>query len=798
MNRRTIYIWSLSLVLCALLPLQVSAKTPFTDVNDRYWAKDAIQWASEIGLTSGYPDGTFKPEQSITEAQLVTMLVRFDLNSPHSFLSKKGEHKAMGNYRYLTKYHLPLRGLNSGSARNMALQRSFAAKIFAAYQGKDLYAQEAIYYLYTHNLANGVTGKNDYQDFAPKRNLTRAEAVHIMYQMFLNQGRYIQGLSSPATGKDNAQYAKPPLFVEEDELEFERPVPPSLPGVNPGKPFERVDVDIEKPTLTANGRDETFITFTFKDCNGKLIPYEQEMEFEVTSKEGAAIEVDIPIPQPDKPLISPTPKPEPVPEPEPKPEPTPVDSQKSDEDPDRAFPENENAVKSAATVAAANPWYRHAISDGPEVTVKVTAPHTTTQTVDVITLTPITKIGSCSLPRATATITYVPRAEIQLDIYDGKYNDLGRTFITATLARPGGAQITNFNGYLKIDSLYHLPFESSFVKFSHGQATTSFITPTTLMKNEIIVTAIANTSVTDSAVQSILEKKFSAPVSYAPPLSADKTCTNQKPEIGFLIDSSGSMKRNDPQRLRVTKTEEFIDTLQADVNIATHFTTSGMFLEKGTPNPVIKSLEKVKQSGGTNIATGLKVAFDKFTTVQPKTLILLTDGKSAKAPILKEVEYAKNHGIKIYTIGLGQNVDTDLLKQIALDTGGKYFSIKENIELPLVYQSILQEINCGIPIESCSLSASIFESPSVKLEHNDIRMNTELLTACGPISKVIVRFSSQDGNLDYELTHRRQGIYMLNKKLYEIQDFLLNPNATFIAYDSAGKEIGQQIVQIEQ
>ncbi|WP_313238245.1 VWA domain-containing protein [Sporosarcina ureae] len=794
MNARNTYIWSLLLILCVLTPLRVSANTPFTDVHDRYWAKDAIQWAADIRLTSGYPNGTFKPEKPITEAQLVTMLVRFDLNSPNSFPVNKGEHKTMGNYRYLAKHYLPLRGLNSGSARNTALQRAYAAKIFAAYQGKDLYAQEAVYYLYTHDLANGLTGKNDYQDFAPTRNLTRAETVHIMYQMSKSQGRHIQGLSSIATGKDNAQYAKPPKFVEEDEVEFERPVQPSLPG---SKPEQKVEIDIEKPTLTANGIDETFITFTFRDCNGDLIPYEQELEFEVTSREGAMLEVSPPIPEPVNPITPPTIEPETKPEDEPKPEPNlPIEPE---EDPDREFAESNASLKSASTmVAAAKTWNLHVISDGPEVTVKVIAPRTTTEKVDTITVTPVSKAGNCLLPTASANITYVPRAEIQLDITDGEYNNKGKTFITATLARPGGTQITNFNGYLKIDSLYNLPFESSFVKFSNGQATTSFITPTTLMKNEIITTAIANSSVTDSAVQSILEKKFSAPVSFAPPLTTDMTCTNEKPEIGFLIDSSGSMKRNDPERLRVTKTKEFITALQAEMNIATHFTTNGVFLEKGTPNPVIESLKRVKQSGGTNIANGLKVAFNKFSISQPKTLILLTDGKSSKSPILTEVQRAKELGIKIYTIGLGKNLDAELLETIARDTGGKYFFIKENIELPLVYQSILQEINCGIPVETCSLSASIFESPSVKLENGDIRMYTELLSACGPIDKVIVRFSSIDGNLDYELTHRRQGIYMLNKKHYEIQDFLLNPNATFIAYDSAGKVIGQQKVQIEQ
>ncbi|ARD48961.1 S-layer homology domain-containing protein [Sporosarcina sp. P33] len=793
MKVRKTYIWGLLFLLSALLPLQVSAKSPFTDVPDRYWAKDAIQWAYDEGLTSGYPNGTFKPDQAITESQLVAMLVRFDRSSPNSFPAKKGEHKSMGNYRYLGKHHLPLHGINSRFARDSAVERAHAAKIFAAFHGKDLYVQEAVYYLYTHDLAAGITGKNDYADFRPKADLTRAETADILYQMAVKQGRTILGLSAKATGKDNAQYTKPPKFADDGEIEFQRPNQPPLSGTEAEKPADNVAVDIEKPVLTANGKDETFITFTFRDCSGKLIPYDQELEFTAVSKEGARIVTADRTGEPQdfgKPNIPPESKPEPE-------RPSAPEPPAQNEDPDREFAEagQAEALSAAAKVAAiSGAEKQHVISDGPEVTVKVVAPRMMNERVDTITVTPVSKAGACPLPSATAHITYVPRAEIQLDLYEN--TSTGFTTLTATMARPGGATITEFNGYLNLETLYSLPFSSYSPRFINGTATVSFLTPTVWMKNEITATAIAESPVTDDAVRSIADKSFSIPVSYAPPITADNTCTNERPEIGFLIDSSGSMLRNDHDRLRVTKTQEFIETLQADVNIAAHFTTSGMFLKKDTPVPTAESVNKVIQRGGTNIASGLKVAISKFTPDQPQTLILLTDGKSDKASILGEVDNAVRRGIKIYTIGLGKSLDTGLLKEIAARTGGEYFFIKENIELTSVYQSILQEINCGIPIPACPLSGAIFESPSVVRSDQDVRMSTELMPGCGPVSKVIVRFSSTDGHLDYELTHRGQGIYQLNKKSYELEDFLLRGNAVFIAYDKAGNKIGEQIVPI--
>ena len=51
--------------------------TPFSDVdNSMYYAK-AIAWAAKTGIVTGYGDGTFKPDQSITREEVATMLARY-------------------------------------------------------------------------------------------------------------------------------------------------------------------------------------------------------------------------------------------------------------------------------------------------------------------------------------------------------------------------------------------------------------------------------------------------------------------------------------------------------------------------------------------------------------------------------------------------------------------------------------------------------------------------------------------------------------------------------------------------
>ena len=48
----------------------------FSDVKDSHWAKKYISMAQGLGWITGYPDGTFKPDKSITRAEAMTLINR--------------------------------------------------------------------------------------------------------------------------------------------------------------------------------------------------------------------------------------------------------------------------------------------------------------------------------------------------------------------------------------------------------------------------------------------------------------------------------------------------------------------------------------------------------------------------------------------------------------------------------------------------------------------------------------------------------------------------------------------------
>lgn len=74
----------LSLLVVAFLAVMVSMNTnsgaaavagSFPDVKSGYWAKAKIDAAVAKGYVSGFPDGTFRPEQKVSRAEFVKMVV---------------------------------------------------------------------------------------------------------------------------------------------------------------------------------------------------------------------------------------------------------------------------------------------------------------------------------------------------------------------------------------------------------------------------------------------------------------------------------------------------------------------------------------------------------------------------------------------------------------------------------------------------------------------------------------------------------------------------------------------------
>lgn len=56
---------------------EATATASFSDLPNE-WYREAIAWAETTGVVTGYPDGTFRPDETVTREQFVTMLWRLE------------------------------------------------------------------------------------------------------------------------------------------------------------------------------------------------------------------------------------------------------------------------------------------------------------------------------------------------------------------------------------------------------------------------------------------------------------------------------------------------------------------------------------------------------------------------------------------------------------------------------------------------------------------------------------------------------------------------------------------------
>ncbi len=196
-------------------------------------------------------------------------------------------------------------------------------------------------------------------------------------------------------------------------------------------------------------------------------------------------------------------------------------------------------------------------------------------------------------------------------------------------------------------------------------------------------------------------------------------------DVVMTLDVSGSMAARDirPSRLAVAKEVaiEFVKNRPLDriglvVFSGESFTKCPITPDKNTVIQQIASLN-IRDGGyleqGTLIGEGLATSVNRISKGNSKSrvVILLTDGKE-EAPEsriidpLQAIEIAKANQVKVYCIGMGGGldiggeqiapggglvrdyIDEGLLKQIASETGGRYYRATDKATLQAVYSEI--------------------------------------------------------------------------------------------------------------
>lgn len=201
-------------------------------------------------------------------------------------------------------------------------------------------------------------------------------------------------------------------------------------------------------------------------------------------------------------------------------------------------------------------------------------------------------------------------------------------------------------------------------------------------------------------------------------------------DLMVALDVSNSMLAQDmkPNRLEKAKQElrSIIDRLRGDrigliAFAGQAFLQCPLTLDYGSARILLSTMDNTSVSvQGTNIGSAIDEAERAFDQKEKshRVLVLLSDGEDLQGGAVQAAQMARNSGIKIYTIGIGNpagepipildrngnrvgfrkdedgnvvmtKLDEESLQKISLTTGGKYFNVTAGeMELDKIFEEI--------------------------------------------------------------------------------------------------------------
>lgn len=175
--------------------------------------------------------------------------------------------------------------------------------------------------------------------------------------------------------------------------------------------------------------------------------------------------------------------------------------------------------------------------------------------------------------------------------------------------------------------------------------------------------------------------------------------------MALVIDRSGSMtglpiemaKKAAKETVGVLGSDDLIEVIAFD-NAPTRFVKLQPARNRSR---IMNEIARITPGGGTEIFSALDAAYQDMTVTQArrKHVILLTDGQADHGGIRDLVSAMIAESITVTTVGLGSEVDEQLLKMIADVGGGRYHSAPDPESLPRIFTKETEMIARAAAVE---------------------------------------------------------------------------------------------------
>lgn len=166
----------------------------------------------------------------------------------------------------------------------------------------------------------------------------------------------------------------------------------------------------------------------------------------------------------------------------------------------------------------------------------------------------------------------------------------------------------------------------------------------------------------------------------------------------IVIDRSGSMADNYKGSVKIEMAKDAAYQAAAQlsssdevgvISFDTEATWNVQLAPMGNPANLVSPIGQIAPGGGTSIITGLQPAVKALEGVQAKDkqVILLTDGQDSDSNVdySKVFQEANANNINVSTVGLGDDVNTTFLSNMAAKNNGRYYFVDDPSTLPRIF-----------------------------------------------------------------------------------------------------------------
>jgi len=251
----------------------------------------------------------------------------------------------------------------------------------------------------------------------------------------------------------------------------------------------------------------------------------------------------------------------------------------------------------------------------------------------------------------------------------------------------------------------------------------------------------------------------------------------------FLIDSSGSMEQNDPYDIRKRGLEMVVETrlsgkediVIVDFDAQARWLTETTY-DNWTPMDLSRAINRIDSDGGTDVHGGLKEVQRALENVgyegRRVAVLLLSDGIDQNTSTSSASWFAEK-GISIHSVSLVGRANEELLKQIALSTGGECLKARTPEEILYLFNQFYNRLAGGSSlavkeitvspgsVEELDLWIDVFPDIAISMEYFGSNPNLYVTSPTGE-------------RLDFKITEAENG-----PKLHKASSSSQTPNLSY-------------------